>query len=165
MRRTVQAMRAEIDVIAEPGGEGLHGRETSGLRRRCDAREVSTHLSAHWVFAGTCTASAVRQLRELAYSQIDRSVFEGSKGDELSKFHVSQIETHVRGLYEATEWDGSLAEVNNLSRVLALHAVQLVFGELAEGSQIVEITDGEADRGIDAIGVDPAAKLVVMVQA
>ncbi len=83
----------------------------------------------------------------------------------MSKFHVSQIETHVRGLYEATEWDGSLAEVNNLSRVLALHAVHLVLGELAEGSQIVEITDGEADRGIDAIGVDQAAKLVVLVQS
>ena len=68
-----------------------------------------------------------------------------TQGDELSKFHVSQIETHVRGLYEGTEWDTSLAEVNNLSRVLALHAVHLVFGELAEGSQIVEITDGEAD--------------------
>ena len=87
------------------------------------------------------------------------------RGDALSKFHVSQIETHVRGLYEGTEWNAKLDEVNNLSRVLALHAVHLILGEFVEGSQIVEITDGEEDRGIDAIGVDQAAKLVVLVQS
>ncbi|MBU4215400.1 MAG: AIPR family protein, partial [Actinobacteria bacterium] len=83
----------------------------------------------------------------------------------MSKFHVSQIETHVRGLYEKTDWDPTQDDVKNLSRVLALHAVKLVFGDLAEGARIVEITDGEEDRGIDAIGVDEAAKLVVLVQS
>jgi hypothetical protein len=83
----------------------------------------------------------------------------------LSQFHVSQIETHVRGLYEATQWRRELDDVTNLSRVLAIHGVHLVLGDLADGSQIVEITDGEGDRGIDAIGVDPASKLVVLVQS
>ncbi|MGY1779221.1 AIPR family protein [Geodermatophilus sp. SYSU D01036] len=83
----------------------------------------------------------------------------------MSKFHVSQIETHVRSLYERSKWKPALDEASNLSRILALHAVHLVLGELADGSQIVEITDGGEDKGIDAIGVDPAAKLVVLVQS
>lgn len=82
----------------------------------------------------------------------------------MSQFHVSQIETHVRELYEATHWDSSLDDVANLSRILALYAVQLELGD-ADGSQIVEITDGEGDRGIDAIGVDQSTKLVVLVQS
>jgi hypothetical protein len=40
----------------------------------------------------------------------------------VSQFHVNQIETHVRSLYEATHWDGKLDEVTNMSRLLALHA-------------------------------------------
>jgi hypothetical protein len=83
----------------------------------------------------------------------------------LSKFHVSQIETHVRSLYETSRWDQSLDEANNLSRLLALHAVHLTLGSDDDNNRIVEITDGAEDRGIDAIGVDPAVKLVVFVQS
>lgn len=83
----------------------------------------------------------------------------------MSKFHVSQVETHIRGLYEASQWKPDLDEATNLSRILALHAVHLVLGDLADGSQTIEITDGRGDHGIDAIGVDPAAKLVVLVQS
>ncbi|MFB6891813.1 AIPR family protein [Kitasatospora sp. NPDC056327] len=82
----------------------------------------------------------------------------------MSKFHVSQIETHVRTLHEQGNWRSDLNEVNNLSRLLALHAVQLTLGP-SDGTQILEITDGTKDRGIDAIGVDPTAKLVVFVQS
>lgn len=83
----------------------------------------------------------------------------------MSKFHVSQIETHVRDLYEASHWKSDLDEPANLSRVLALHAVHLVLGSLADGSQSIEVTDGGGDNGIDAVGVDPATKLVVLVQS
>lgn len=83
----------------------------------------------------------------------------------MSKFHVSQIETHVRGQHEENHWDASLDEVTNLSRLLALRAVHMVLGDLVDGSQMIEITDGGKDRGIDAIGVDAAAKLVVLVQS
>ncbi|MFJ8886814.1 AIPR family protein [Streptomyces sp. NPDC102402] len=83
----------------------------------------------------------------------------------MSKFHVSQIETHVRALYEPDNWNATLDDTNNLSRLLALHSVHLVLGS-SEGSQpSIEITDGAKDRGIDAIGVDSAAKLVVFVQS
>ncbi|MBJ7902497.1 AIPR family protein [Streptomyces sp. DSM 110735] len=83
----------------------------------------------------------------------------------MSKFHVSQIETHIRALHETSNWKSSLEEVNNLSRILALHSVHLVLGP-SEGLQpLIEITDGAQDRGIDAIGVDPTAKLVVFVQS
>lgn len=83
----------------------------------------------------------------------------------MSKFHVSQIETHVRGLYEAEHWQPNLDEVANLSRLLGLHAVHLVLDSVADGSQIIEIVDGREDRGIDAIGIDSGAKLVVLVQS
>lgn len=83
----------------------------------------------------------------------------------MSKFHVSQIETHVRELYAKEHWDASQDDVTNLSRLLALHAVHLVLGDLADGSQVIEITDGGKDHGIDAIGVDSVAKLVVLVQS
>ncbi|MFG2649506.1 AIPR family protein [Streptomyces sp. NPDC048436] len=83
----------------------------------------------------------------------------------MSKFHVSQIETHVRALYEPENWNTDLDDVNNLSRLLALHSVHLVLGS-SEGSQpLIEITDGAKDRGIDAIGVDSTTKLVVFVQS
>jgi len=83
----------------------------------------------------------------------------------LSKFHVSQIETFVRSLYEAEHWDASVDEVNNLSRVLALRAVHLALGQDESTSLNVEITDGGSDRGIDAVGVDSSAKVVVFVQS
>lgn len=83
----------------------------------------------------------------------------------MSQFHVSQIETHVRTQYEAEHWRDDLDDVNNLSRLLALHAVGAVLGPGDDAQRIIEITDGTDDRGIDAIGVDPTAKLVVLVQS
>ncbi|MFB8025745.1 MULTISPECIES: AIPR family protein [unclassified Streptomyces] len=83
----------------------------------------------------------------------------------MSKFHVSQIETHVRALYEPENWNAALDDPNNLSRLLALHSVHLVLGSPEESQPLIEITDGAKDRGIDAIGVDSAAKLVVFVQS
>lgn len=83
----------------------------------------------------------------------------------MSKFHVSQIETYVRSLYQATNWDASIDDVNNLSRLLALRAVDLTLGTEDATALSVEITDGKADRGIDAVGVDSNAKVVVFVQS
>jgi hypothetical protein len=83
----------------------------------------------------------------------------------MSQFHVSQIETHLRSLYEADHWLTGIDEVANMSRVLALHAVQLVLGPGDASDRIIEITDGAEDRGIDAIGVDQVSKLVVLVQS
>lgn len=87
------------------------------------------------------------------------------KVSKVSKFHVSQIETHLYKQYKARYWDSDVDAVANLSRMLALHSVHLVLGDLADGSQQIEITDGGEDRGIDAIGVDTVAKLVVLVQS
>lgn len=83
----------------------------------------------------------------------------------MSKFHVSQIETHVRSLYEEGHWRPDLDEPANMSRLLALHAVHLVLGPEDGNQRIIEITDGSADKGIDAIGLDPTAKVVVFVQS
>ncbi|MFN2203561.1 MAG: AIPR family protein, partial [Caldilineaceae bacterium] len=84
----------------------------------------------------------------------------------MSQFHVSQIETHVRANYQERHWNENLDNVTNLSRLLALHAVNLVLGSTEEEAQrVVEITDGSSDRGIDGVGVDPSAKLVVFVQS
>lgn len=83
----------------------------------------------------------------------------------MSKFHVSQIETHVRSLYEAAEWKQGIDDVANMSRLLALYAVRLTFGPEDGSQRIVEITDGTEDRGIDAIGVDETTKQVVFVQS
>ena len=52
-----------------------------------------------------------------------------------------------------------------MSRLLALHAVELVLGPDDGNDRTVEITDGAEDRGIDAIGVDQISKLVVFVQS
>jgi hypothetical protein len=83
----------------------------------------------------------------------------------MSQFHVSQIETHIRALYESSHWDSNLEDVANMSRLLALHALQLVLGPDAGSDRILEITDGTDDRGIDAVGVDESAKVVVFVQS
>ncbi len=83
----------------------------------------------------------------------------------MSQFHVSQIETHLRSIYQADYWQESLDDVSNMSRLLALYAIEFVL-DLDEGNQrVVEITDGTQDRGIDAVGVDEAAKQVVFVQS
>lgn len=84
----------------------------------------------------------------------------------MSQFHVSQIETHVRQQYSDAYWVDDLDDVNNLSRLLALHSVNLLIGSADDdGQRIVEITDGAGDRGIDAVGVDQATKLIVLVQS
>lgn len=84
----------------------------------------------------------------------------------MSQFHVSQIETYVRARYHQCHWAPKLDDVANLSRLLALHAVNIVLGSTEEDEhRVVEITDGSEDRGIDAVGVDPTAKLVVFVQS
>ncbi len=84
----------------------------------------------------------------------------------MSQFHVSQIETHLRERYKESHWRDTLSEVANLSRILAMHAVNFVLRPSSgEESRIVEITDGGSDRGIDGVGVDTEAKLVVFVQS
>lgn len=83
----------------------------------------------------------------------------------MSQFHVNQIETRVRDLYETDHWVNGLDDANNLSRLLALHAVHRVLGGNEPRQYEVEITDGGEDRGIDAVGVDETAKLVVLVQS
>lgn len=90
----------------------------------------------------------------------------GSLPVAMSQFHVNQIATRIRDLYEGSHWVAALDEANNLSRLLAVHAVDLVLGGLeAGGARTVELTDGAGDHGIDAVGVDPATKLIVFVQA
>jgi AIPR protein len=87
-------------------------------------------------------------------------------GGEVSQFHVSQIETHIRNRYADEYWDQTIDDVNNLSRLLALHSVNLVLGDADDDSQrIVEITDGSRDRGIDAVGIDQTTNLIVLVQS
>lgn len=86
--------------------------------------------------------------------------------EAVSQFHVSQIETHVRSLFDQSHWKAELTDVNNLSRLLALYAVQRQLGSVSsDAGVLVEITDGKDDRGIDAVGVDQAAKTVVLVQS
>ncbi|WP_432831171.1 AIPR family protein [Dactylosporangium sp. CA-092794] len=78
---------------------------------------------------------------------------------------MRQIETHLRNKY-GSYWLDSLDDDNNLSRLLARHAIDVALGPAAvDGVALVEITDGEGDRGIDAIAVDDSAKLVVVVQS
>ncbi len=84
----------------------------------------------------------------------------------MSQFHVSQIETYIREKYQQDHWEPSLDDVNNLSRLLGFHAVNLALGSGDDDTQrIVEITDGSSDRGIDGVGIDPGTKLVVFVQS
>jgi hypothetical protein len=84
----------------------------------------------------------------------------------MSLLHVRQIETHLRDAYAASYWRSDLDDRNNLSRLLARYAVDLVLGDRAgDGATIIEITDGEDDHGIDAVAVDPLTKLVVLVQS
>ncbi|GAA1224815.1 AIPR family protein [Microbacterium maritypicum] len=81
----------------------------------------------------------------------------------MSRFHVSQIETFLRAGYEADHWDAALDDVNNLSRLLALWATDLVIGDT--DASLVELTDGGADRGIDAVGLNTTTKEVTFVQS
>lgn len=83
----------------------------------------------------------------------------------MSKFHVSQIETYVRNLYETEHWIDALDDVNNLSRLLALWSIELVLGDTDATAPLIEVTDGGEDRGIDAVGVSAATKEVVFVQS
>lgn len=84
----------------------------------------------------------------------------------VSQFHVNQIETHVRSLFEASHWKAELDDATNLSRLLAIYAVRQHVGAAAsDPATLIEITDGTDDRGIDAVGVNQAAKTVVLVQS
>jgi hypothetical protein len=84
----------------------------------------------------------------------------------VSRFHVDQIATHVSDRYSSDHERSNLDEVNNLSRYLALHSVDLSLGDGPGMPQrIVEVTDGGQDRGIDAIGVDPVGRRLVLVQS
>jgi hypothetical protein len=83
----------------------------------------------------------------------------------MSQFHVDQIETHLKTLYEAQNWVPALDDVTNMSRLLALHAVKLSLAQDDTTQSIVEITDGTEDHGIDAVGIEPVGKLVVFVQS
>lgn len=83
----------------------------------------------------------------------------------MSVLHVRQIESRIRETY-AGLWQDELDEAQNLSRLLAQYAVDLVLGDAKNnGAALVEITDGEGDRGIDAVGVDPVSATVVVVQS
>jgi hypothetical protein len=82
----------------------------------------------------------------------------------VSVVHVRQIESRIRDLYEEDEWLDDLDKSTNLSRLLARYAVDVVMPTGGAGATI-EITDGEGDRGIDAVGVDPTASRVVVVQS
>jgi hypothetical protein len=84
----------------------------------------------------------------------------------MSLLHVRQIETHLRQTYKSELWDENLDTAHNLSRLLARFAIDLTIGERArDGSCLVEVTDSPEDRGIDAIAVDTASSLVVVVQS
>ncbi len=84
----------------------------------------------------------------------------------MSKFHVDQIATRVRQGYEFDHKRKDLDEVNNLSRYLALYASDRTIATTATpGQRITEVTDGTKDRGIDAISVDPAGKVIVFTQS
>lgn len=84
----------------------------------------------------------------------------------MSTLHVRQIGTFLRERFELELWKPNLEDSNNLSRLLAQHAVDMAFGLQVAGTPIVvEVVDGGLDRGIDAIAVDPVSNLVVLVQA
>lgn len=83
----------------------------------------------------------------------------------MSIFHVTQIETHLRARTDPNAWLSGIDDVANLSRLLAGYAAELSFPSTDDTGQTVEITDGGGDRGIDAVGVDINAKLVVLVQS
>lgn len=82
----------------------------------------------------------------------------------MSKFHVSQIETYLRGQYKE-QWEDSLTAEANLSRLLGLDAVTRAFGANHDPSRLIEIVDGQDDKGIDTIGVDETEGLVILAQA
>lgn len=83
----------------------------------------------------------------------------------MSQLHIGQIETHLRKTYFNEFWDSKLQDHTNLSRLLARWAIDLSFENSADGSMIVEISDGSGDRGIDAVGVDPVSSQVTLVQS
>lgn len=82
----------------------------------------------------------------------------------MSKFHVSQIETNLRTKYES-QWDDTLRDEANLSRLLALDAVVRSMNEASDPTRLIEVVDGEKDKGIDAIGIDTTEKVVILAQA
>lgn len=83
----------------------------------------------------------------------------------MSQFHVNQIETFIRDKFGSSNWNSTLSDVANLSRILSLHAAHFVLGTVEPDQRDLEITDGGQDRGIDAVAVDYAEKVVVLVQS
>src|SRR3954470_13238597 len=84
----------------------------------------------------------------------------------MSKFHVDQIATRVVQDYATDFRREELDDVNNLSRYLSLYATERILdGVTATPQRLIEVTDGGKDRGIDAVAVDPNAKLIVFTQA
>lgn len=84
----------------------------------------------------------------------------------MSLLHVRQIETGLREAYASDHWQENLSDEANLSRLLARRALDLVLGDrTGDGATLIELTDGGKDKGIDAVGVDPLTKRVVLVQS
>lgn len=83
----------------------------------------------------------------------------------MSKFHVSQIGTHLCDLYESDHWKTELDDANNYSRLLALWSLDLMLGAADPSGSLNEVTDGGKDRGIDAVGINTVTKEVVFVQS
>lgn len=90
--------------------------------------------------------------------------WEASKESSVSIVHVRQIQSRIRELYENDQWVAGLDCNTNLSRLLARYVVDVVMPTGGVGAAI-EITHGQGDRGIDAIGVDPEVSRVVMLQS
>ncbi|MGY1764023.1 AIPR family protein [Geodermatophilus sp. SYSU D00779] len=84
----------------------------------------------------------------------------------MSTFHVDQIATRVVQDYATKYRRDELDDVNNLSRYLSLYATERILDGIAATPQrLIEVTDGGKDRGIDAVAVDPNARLIVFTQA
>lgn len=84
----------------------------------------------------------------------------------MSKFHVDQIAARIETLFAADHGRADLDETNNLSRYLARYSLDLVLPDDPSAAQrLIEITDGQKDRGIDAIAVDPVQSLLVLSQS
>lgn len=82
----------------------------------------------------------------------------------MSKFHVTQIATHLRGAY-VDLWVNTLSDESNLSRILARYAIDLEISGDSSDEVMIEVTDGGKDRGIDAIAIDRESGIVTLVQS
>jgi hypothetical protein len=84
----------------------------------------------------------------------------------MSLFHVAQIKAYLIAEYRSRLWKNDLTDENNLSRILAYYAARLTLDSAGSSELVnIEITDGGADRGIDAVGLDLSSKSIVFVQS